>query len=458
VSAEGQRENRLRVAARVVGAKTSRSSLFALWLRLGLQAKMEWFPDMAEPLWMHIEPDCPLDGIEDALGTSPERNVELVAPLFGRSDVPQARAWVLRSVVRWCHSENPEKQAYQLEIRAQGLLRRLVQALPTTPRGAGSMYDPLSRALTGNVIAALMAAVVDDRQSVITAAEDGLLHALALGLKADPADNDHLCLNHIVLCNQVLSTTSLITTFLEESGIVPVIVQFADEKSPVADGRVRLNALACLANLSNYEGAVDVLVQSKALEVLAQGLRVCPVEKARGEHPVPRYPSVHYMQSLAAVVKIVGRGTYMGAAGTAREGPDAFCVCGADTTSHFDPSAMKRLILDRRSVVWMLSYLRAAIEDVPYPPTSNVFGKPWKVSLSLACMATGSADNRLLLHESGVWLQLLRAVVLECTEDTQLVIPDAQEEGADDAAAIAPAMLLLLAAAAAACCCCGGGW
>jgi len=82
------------------------------------------------------------------------------------------------------------------------------------------------------------------------------------------------------------------------------------------------------------------------------------------------------------------------------------------------------------------SCLRASLEDKPYPPRSNIYGRPWKVSLSLACIAMGSAANRRVLHDIGVWPQLFRAVIAKVADAGGLVIADAAEEDMTRAHAI----------------------
>jgi hypothetical protein len=120
---------------------------------------------------------------------------------------------------------------------------------------------------------------------------------------------------------------------------------------------MRYIASACLANLSNYDGAVDVLVRGGALDVLARGLHEYSADDL--SHDRIRFPSVAYMQALAAVVKIVGRGAYMGGrglhdrdasggggeeergeGGRGMDADDVFRVCGDKSSIYFDPSAI----------------------------------------------------------------------------------------------------------------------
>ena len=48
----------------------------------------------------------------------------------------------------------------------------------------------------------------------------------------------------------------------------------------------------------------------------------------------------------------------------------------------------------------------------PYPPGTNIYGTPWKVALSIACIARGSEDNRRLLWEHSA-VSLLEAALLQ---------------------------------------------
>ena len=73
-------------------------------------------------------------------------------------------------------------------------------------------------------------------------------------------------------------------------------------------------------------------------------------------------------------------GTPAGEGGRGMDADDVFRVCGDKSSLYFDPTTMRGMELDRRSVIWMLQYLRAAIADLPFPPTSNIYGRPWKVS------------------------------------------------------------------------------
>jgi len=88
-----------------------------------------------------------------------------------------------------------------------------------------------------------------------------------------------------------------------------------------------------------------------------------------------------------------------------------FRIAGsASTRGCLHPSNARELVVDRRSAKWMLQYLAASLDDSPYPPRSNMYGTPWKVALSVYCIARGSASNRRVLGDEGAFEQLFKTL------------------------------------------------
>jgi hypothetical protein len=318
-----------------------------------------------------------------------------------------ARKWVAMQITFWCEFA-AQQQTYRARIRTTGLLQKVIHALEEQDRIFNSLgstaanedaSSPYGRKRNAHgvqdlrmvYIQALSRCICDDKHNAMLASQLGVLGLAGKVLLKDLEHDCTLCLNRITLCNSVCATTSSVTDFLQDSGIVPVLASFADTRTKLPDKRMRYIASACLANLSNYDGAVDVLVRGGALDVLARGLHEYSADDL--SHDRIRFPSVAYMQALAAVVKIVGRGAYMGGrglydrdvsgvgeGGRGMDADDVFRVCGDKSSLYFDPTTMRGMELDRRSVIWMLHYLRAAIADLPFPPMSNIYGRPWKVS------------------------------------------------------------------------------
>jgi hypothetical protein len=283
----------------------------------------------------------------------------------------------VQQVGLWC-DDHRRCKVYREEVRTQGLLDKMVNTLR-----ALEMQKSAPHTLSSLLVAVLLRVLSDERIGIQRAVENGLLHVLthALTEGARQRGGDVMyTLPRMTLCNSIMATTDLVTPFLKASGIVPVLVSYADSKHGERELRVRQIATACLANLSNYDEAVEELICSKALDVLALGLHEYPMEpglgtgsgvapghetqldedgkRAKGSATI-EHPSVSYMQALSAVVKIVGRGACMGRWGGEGEEKEThggsagiFFVRGDRSSTKFDPCVTTGLILDRRSVVF----------------------------------------------------------------------------------------------------------
>jgi hypothetical protein len=75
------------------------------------------------------------------------------------------------------------------------------------------------------------------------------------------------------------------------------------------------------------------------------------------------FPTVSYMQSLSAVVKIVGGDCMMGKASlVSPSSARPFTIDGCNTTKQYDQGSSVSLVLDKRSIRWMVEYLDASIK------------------------------------------------------------------------------------------------
>lgn len=109
-------------------------------------------------------------------------------------------------------------------------------------------------------------------------------------------------------------------------------------------------------------GANTSFASSGAVQVLALELQQYRSEE---EEEVVRQPSVSYMQALSAVVKIVGGSSNMGRIelhpscnrGCEEQQVYSFRVDGDRSSACYTGDAVE-MVLDRRSVEWMLDYFK----------------------------------------------------------------------------------------------------
>jgi len=248
---------------------------------------------------------------------------------------------------------------------------------------------------------ALGETVYDNVVNAELAAHFGLLKVVQASL-SKRTEEDMLTEPILTVVNNIIGMSQSTHPLLHDAGIVPLLVRFVGCQQTAHDNGQQI-ATAALANLSNNHAMREQMIRSGAVEVLATALLQFPPES---EHVVP-FPTVSYMQSLSAVVKIVGGGAMMGLA--PEEEAITFSVNGSASTRQYDERT-NQLELDHRSVRWMLEYLSASMADEPYPPNTNIYGTPWKVALSISCIARGSRKNRRLLCDNGVWTLLLSAI------------------------------------------------
>ena len=327
----------------------------------------------------------------------------------------------MQQVAILCLAGGARGRAFKDELRAQGVIERMVSALAEAEqrrRGA-------TRALSGELFNALARSVFDHRPNAALVIEMGLLRITAASLRASIEQKDIEAANDVLCCCN--NTCGMIVTGTHQAvldaGLIPVLIEIAGGNKSSAAGRQ--TAIAALANLSNTAELCLALVQGGAVEVLSAGLRNIDVGT--------KEPTVAYMQALAAVVKTVGRGQLMGGWGSrfaassrgtpeGREEPDGsvFVISGAQSSRHFNPTLMRGMVVDRRSTRWMIEYLVASCAGLPYPVTSNIYGTAWKVAQSIACMAHGSAQNRHLLCEEGAWPCLVAALLRDYDQEDRL--------------------------------------
>jgi len=309
-----------------------------------------------------------------------------------------------------CCKSRQEGRSFKEEICRQGVVQVMVQAVGLLEEQKGQLELRLS------LFRAIAESVYDHRGNAGAAAESGLLMVTANGLRK--ANGDEVLIEHqLCATNNVVGMNHVSQRILEEAGILPLLVEISSSRSRGSSKFGQQIATAALANLTNNAQLRDHLIKAGAVQSLSNALHQYRPEEEEGAVEVP---SVSYMQSLSAVVKVVGSGCLIGKQQHARHrelsrGQDdddslVFRVQGDRSSSHCDLAIAEALVVDRRSALWMLQYLEAAVDGCPYPPDSNIYGTTWKVALSIACMANGCAANRKLLAEVGAWRVLFRAL------------------------------------------------
>lgn len=341
---------------------------------------------------------------EAMLGECREHVREIKAILQGDADLQTKESAVYKIVVLCRQVGKPCKDVLREEGVLEGLMTTVSQLEMrelSSDRPSGSYQETFVQAL----YRALGETVYDNVVNAEIAAHFGLLKIVEASLSRKSED-DVLTEPILTVVNNIIGMSQSTHALLQEAGIVPLLVRFVGCQTSTNDNGRQI-ATAALANLSNNALMREQMIRSGAVEVLATALLQFPPE-AEVEVPLP---SVSYMQSLSAVVKIVGGGAMMGTVGghgEREEGAITFNVNGSRSTRVYDERT-NQLVLDRRSVRWMLAYLDASMSDDPYPPDTNIYGTPWKVALSISCIARGSALNREMLRAAGVWTLLARA-------------------------------------------------
>jgi len=311
------------------------------------------------------------------------------------------------SRVAHCCKSRQEGRNFKDEICRQGVVQAMVHAVAVLEDQRGQLELRLS------LLRALAECVYDHRGNAALAARGGVLKVNAMALRR--ANGDESLVEHqLCVANNVIGMSDVPLPLLQEAEIIPVLVELASSTAE----RTRCGqqiATAALANLTNNAQLREHLIQAGAVQSLSFALLQYQPE----EEEAVEVPSISYMQSLSAVVKVVGSGCLMGNGSHARqcdlsldseEDRLVFRVQGSRSSRNCDLAVAEALVVDRRSARWMLQYLEAAVEGCPYPPESNVYGTTWKVALSIACMAHGCSANRKLLAEVGVWPVLFRAL------------------------------------------------
>lgn len=324
--------------------------------------------------------------------------------------------WALQRIASLCNLIGARGRSFKDELGRQGVIEEMITALCAAQQSDSRINSV--RTLRLEIFNALSRSIFDHRENAALATNLGLLRATAAALHSSESSGDvelsefELCCANNA-CGMVLTESQCVL----ESGIIPVLIRYAGGIArTTATGREI--AIAALANLSNAKALCQSLIVHGAVEVLAAGLRSVDDDA--------EVPTVSYMQALSAVVKTVGRSALMGGLGSRfsticennrfgdMQGLDVeddgtsvvFRVCGCRSSRHFDQAKMLGLWVDSRSARWLLDYLGASSENQPYPPTSSIYGTAWKVAQSVACMANGSAHNRQILQEEGVWFQV----------------------------------------------------
>ena len=344
-------------------------------------------------------------GEEARLSTDSAR-VRFLRTLMSQSG--QHFVWALQRIANLCNLTGSEGRSFKDELGRQGVIEMMTTAVRTAD----------SRTLRLELFNALSRSIFDHRDNAALATAQGLLEATAQALCASESSRDEelsefqlCCANNV--CGMILTEHQCVL----DSGIIPVLIRFAGGLAGTTDTGREI-AIAALANLSNAQALSQGLIVGGAVEVLSAGLHTVADDAEE--------PTVSYMQALSAVVKTVGRSALMGGMGSrfnnAQRGNHAqnkdvhgreteeegsvFHVCGCRSSSSFDQAKMLGLVVDRRSARWLLDYLRASSANRPYPPSSSIYGTAWKVAQSVACMANGSAQNRRVLQQEGVWIQV----------------------------------------------------
>jgi len=373
--------------------------------------------------------------------SSPHNDAAKVSVLLQRMDLPEEFERTLAEIAMLCATLPGRRgREFKDELRRQGAIERWVTA-------AGSHGQHHSRSKARNerieLFNALARAVYDHRANAVLATELGLLKITAEALHAsDQTRDDDLsefqlcCANNI--CGMVLTGRHHVVL---DSGIIPVLIRYAGGAAHTTTLGQHI-ATAALANLSNTGDLCQALIRGGAVEVLSAGLLF---------DEAAAHPTIGYMQCLSAVVKTVGRGVLMGGMGSrfsacththksdsvcpaadadaaaadanmAETGEDArvFHVNGLQSSRMFQQSVVSGLLVDLRSAKWMLEYLSASCDGRPYPRNSNIYGTAWKVAQSVACIAHGSAQNRTLLNQEGVWKQLTRTLLRDYDHEGRL--------------------------------------
>ena len=347
-----------------------------------------------------------VDGDSDGEGDEQGRGQDFARVRFLRSLMTQSQPhleWSLQRIASLSNLTGARGRSFKDELRRQGVIEIMTTALSAAEQSRSRSFV---RNLRFELFNALSRCLFDHRENAACATELGLLKITAAALSSEESGNDP-DLSECQLCcaNNICGYLSEYHAVLG-SDIIPVLIRYAGGAVKTTETGREI-AIAALANLSNAAELCQYLLVHGAVEVLSTGLR--SVEDDAEE------PTVCYMQALSAVVKTVGRSTLMGAMGlrfSQAETEDGRCpstvfrVCGRMSSSAFDQAKMSGLLVDRRSARWILGYLSASLQNQPYPPTSNIYGTAWKVAQSVACMANGSAQNRELLCEEGVWHQV----------------------------------------------------
>jgi len=331
---------------------------------------------------------------------------QLRAPQEGSAEDPQTR-WQMQEtaamqIANRCQITSVGRE-FKDELHRQGVVQELVACVCQSDEHVPiTVKDALLRALAESVYDHPGNAEVAARCGVLTMAGETLTRVMA---------SDYLTENLLCVTNNVIGMSQTTHTLLRESKIVPSLVRLARSRGRQARDGGDI-ATAALANLSNNPLMRGELISAGAVDALAEELLLYPPEAASGMQD-EALPSISYMQSLSAVVKVVGGDSMMGKASMlSAANARPFVIDGSNTTRSYDPGSTVSMVLDRRSVKWMVEYLRASIHRQPYPPDTNIYGTPWKVALSVACIARGSRQNReLLINHRAV--QLLEKALLQ---------------------------------------------
>lgn len=316
-------------------------------------------------------------------------------------------------IATWCQSR--DGKCYKDVLRRAGVLQVMVKVVVSLEGRAGN------RELCDALFRALAETVYDERANAEAAARYGLLLVAGRYLSRMSCD-DPLAEHVLCVVNNVIGMSQETHALLEEANIIPLLVKFAgSSRTSYAEGAQQI-ATAALANLSNNHGMRGLLISSGAVQVLALELQQYRSEE---EEEVVRQPSVSYMQALSAVVKIVGGSSNMGRIelhpscnrGCEEQQVYSFRVDGDRSSACYTGDAVE-MVLDRRSVEWMLDYFKASVDGRSYPAGTSIYGTAWKVALSMACIARGGARNRALLVEAGAW-ELLCDALATPSKDAQ---------------------------------------